>query len=235
MLHPATIRDFLAHGTEEMTPRSVANLKRLLTRTSERLMPEYARRDLPGPGRIDPLAPYTDAEVAALRAWAYGQPTANRRVQAERLLCLGLGAGMFAAEIAAIVVADLRVDDLGVLITVSGARARQIPVRVEWSEPLIRVIESNDRTDHVFLPGRKRTRNLISNFASAGSGEPGPNSYRMRSTWIVGHLVNAVPVHTLMDAAGIESVQGLSKFVAHIPTAEVDAVRRALHGAREDR
>ncbi len=184
---------------------------------------------------MEPAAPYTGTEVAALRAWVYGQPSQARRVQADRLLSLGLGAGLTAAEIAATSVDDLHVDDVGVLISVRGPRTREVPVLADWSGPLKQVAENPNCTGYVLLPSRKRIRNLISNFANSGSGEPGPNSHRMRSTWIVRHLIAGVPVRGLLKAAGIETVQGLTKFLTHVPAPDVDAVRRALHGAHEGR
>ncbi|WP_216892059.1 hypothetical protein [Nocardia alni] len=180
--------------------------------------------------------PYTRADVASLKAWAYGQPTAAARTQADVLLALGLGAGCTAADIAALVVDDIVVDEQGVLVQLAGERPREVPVLFDYERPLAGVVEAGHPPGTpVFLPGRRRSKNLITGFTSRGGGEPGPNTHRMRSTWIVEHLVADVPIAVLMKAAGVDTVQGLTRYLAHIPDTDALRARAALRGTARGR
>ncbi|WP_336084637.1 hypothetical protein [Nocardia sp. SSK8] len=236
VFHPATVAEFLANGCPDLKPRSVANLRRLLSICADRLLPQHAVRRVDGPGRVDPAAPYSVAEIASLVAWGYGQPSALRRVNARVLMSLGLGAGLTGAEIASTLVADLTVDNCGVLIRVRGERPRVVPVLAVWEQPLIDLVgQELSPESPAFLPHRRRSKNLITGFARRPGQEPGPNSYRMRTTWIVGHLSAAVPLSALMAASGVDTVQGLTRYTAHFAAVDSARVREMLRGSRSHR
>ena len=70
-------------------------------------------------------------------ALAGAQPTAARRARATGLVCLGAGAGIIAGELRHVRGCDIVQRAGGVLVVVSGRRARSVPVLERDQQPLL--------------------------------------------------------------------------------------------------
>lgn len=234
------IAEYVAHGCQQMSPASAGNRRSQLLRMSELLLgPQHRTSRLASLPPPDPTSPYTASEVIALRSWADGQKTTYRRVNCHVLLALGMGAGLSASEVTAVQAQHVHADEDGVLIEVTGARPRVVPVLAEWEQVLVQVASSAMRPDlFLFRPTREKThRNLIGNFVDKTSpGRVRANAQRMRSTWIVTHLSAGTPVTALVEAAGVDSLEALTRFLRFVPHMDATEARKTLRDVyrRED-
>jgi len=216
------IGNFVATGTKDLRPATRGNLRAQLFRMSEVLVLQHRSRSLTPYAPSDPSRPYTSQEVAILRVWANTESTAERSANANVLLALGLGAGLSSAEIGNMRAADLRIDVDGVIATVRGERAREVPVLPSFESALRDRVSVLLPEQFVFRPDHiEYYPNLISNFVARSRVEgPIPQAKRMRTTWIVHHLDRGTPLRALMRAAGIESLTAFSRYASFL--AEVD-------------
>jgi hypothetical protein len=213
------IESFVGMGLQHYRSNAGRNtLRSRLLRVSETVLPDAEPPTLRPLGGSDPSKPYSSAQVTLLRGWAVNQQTAGRRSNAEALLALGLGAGLAGREILALTVADIDVDDGGlVMIRVSGDRARDVPVLARWEDQLI---DHLDRIGggYVFRQGRSSlNHNLITDFVSRDSARLPLTTRRMHATWIVHHLEAGTPLVPLLRAAGLSSPEALDRFLRFVP------------------
>lgn len=72
-------------------------------------------------------------------------------------------------------------------------------------------------------------KNLISNFVHDTVDRPVDiSSQRLRTSWLCGHLLAGTPVHVLVDAAGIDTLEALGRYVPYLPDADRGQARRLL-------
>lgn len=230
------IAEFVSKGCADLATASRGTYRSTLFAMSDVLLVGAHRHPrVPAVGKGASSRPYTVAEVALLSSWARHQRTDNRRVNATILLALGLGAGLPSADIGPLNAGDVTVDDQGVLLDVRGERPRQVPMLAEWEEPVAELaLASLHKDQWLFVPRRRNAtnRSLISNFLGDTTDRPMTiNSQRLRATWIVTHLTAGTPVALLARAAGLESLEGLSRFVQYVPDVDVAAARRRLRSA----
>lgn len=226
------IAEYAANGCSHLAPASRGNVRSRLLRMSEILLPPDKRV-----ARLAPLPPaaaaqpYSRAEITILRGWATGQNTALRTEVAHVLLALGLGAGLAAQEIAGVRIKDVTIDDEGILVHVTGKRARTVPVLSEW-EPVLADLRGTKVAQESFLLIPDRTKsfpNLITGFVRKSAGaQLRPQTQRMRATWVVTHLIVGTPVRALLKAAGVDSLEAFTRFVPFIPTMDATQERRVL-------
>lgn len=227
------IERFCTEGLTHYSASSRGNLRSQLLRMAELLLePQNARRRLVPLASGKPSRPYSPEEQAALRSWARSETTAARRLNAEVLLSLGLGAGLSAIEIGNLRVADVIVDEIGVMVRVSQERVRTVPVLREWESAL-----RNRRRDfaadcYVFREGRSMVYdNMISNFVGRSRNRDVlPQTQRLRATWIVHHLDASTPLAALVDAAGVESLEALTRYLGFVRPVSPTTSRAALMG-----
>lgn len=221
LLHRDVIEAYVVHGCPHLSSTSAGNRRSTLLRIAEALLPATQRVS-----RLTPLcnptpsAPYDDDDVTELRSWARGQINAERRRDGQTLLSLGLGAGLSAREIKTLRIADITVDDDGVLIRVPGDRPRDVPVLATWEDHLAEQVANADPDELVFAPGRTTpsSRNSITNFVARTSGNHlKPNSHRLRATWIIRHLACGTPLIPLMEAAGLQTLEVLDRYMMYVP------------------
>ena len=138
---------------------------------------------------------------------------------------------MSASEIGHLRVRDIFLDDLGVVVYVSRGRVRDVPV-LSRSEPALVSRASADPDDYAFRPGRDSFPvNLISNFVGRKpTGPDRPQTQRMRTTWLVGHLTRRVPLPALIAAAGVDSLEAFTRFMRFVPDVSEDFERTLLLG-----
>lgn len=225
---------FIAVGCLTLKPASRGNLRSQLLRMSEVLLdPRDVPRRLAPLEPSEPAVPYSRAELVSLRSWASTQSTPARRANAWVLLATGAGAGLAASEIGELRVGDIRVDGNGVLLVVTGERPRVVPVLREWEQVLVDRTRTLGPDRYAFRENHAANyRNLIANFIGR-SHVVGvkPKSQRLRATWIVRHLDAATPVVPLMQAAGIESLEAMTRYVRFVREVDDGEARARLREA----
>lgn len=235
VFHRDTVAEYIAYGCSQMSAGSAGNRRSQLLRMSELLLPPAARTSrLAALPASPPTVPYAARERVALRSWAAGQVTQYQVVNCHVLLALGLGAGLSAAEVGDVQARHLHCDGQGVLVEVTGRRARLVPVLAEWESVLVDVAVAAMRPDlYVFRPRRDKThRNLVGNFVDKTNvARVRPNLQRMRATWIVTHLTAGSPVKALVEAAGVDSLEALTRYLRYVPDADINAYRAAFRAA----
>lgn len=208
------------------TAAGANTIRSRLLRIQEAVNPSgTSRRPLRPLGASPGSAPYSDAEIARLRSWAATQTTDRRRCDADVLLALGLGAGLYGAEIIRTTRADIIPTVDGVDVVVRGDAPRIVPLIAEWAATLQQQVFDPDDATPVFRPGRQAglNANLITDLVSRGHiadpSTPGKNlqirARRMRSTWIVRHLEAGTATLPLLQAAGVANLQALDRFIIH--------------------
>lgn len=237
-LDPAAVFDrdvidrFVSSTTQYTTMASKSTMRSRLLRMSESLLaPGLVIETLRPLGASSPSSPYSRSEQAALRSWAASQPTPQKRKSAGALLGLGIGSGLSGKEIIQCKNSDVTSDLDGVVINVTGARPRRVPVIREWEENL-RVDEPISHGDRpLFRPGQSGDNpNLITDFVSRSRGKIALQARRMRSTWIVHHLNVGTPTLDLLSAAGVQTLESFDRFVQFADQREWDTVRSRLRG-----
>lgn len=226
------IAHFVAVGAAEYKPAGRGNLRTQLLRMAEVLLPDHTQRRLPPLPPSDPTRPYKPNEVMSLRAWAETQTTPQRRANARVLLSLGLGAGLSAIEIGHVKIADIIVGE-GVTIHVTGERQRDVVVLRGWESDLVERTKQLAPDRWAFREGHTAFYpNLVSNFVNRSQvAVVRPQAQRMRTTWIVRHLNAGIPVSALVDAAGVDGLGALSRYLRFLEPVGGDRAREFLRNA----
>lgn len=207
-----------------------------LRRMSEVLLGDGARGRFRALGKAEASRPYTDSDVASLLSWAVAQRDTERRTSASALLALGLGAGLAGQEIIRLRVEDLTEDADGVVVSVKGDGARDVPVLRQWEALLLERKRFVGPSGWAFRSGQRGGNvNLVTDFASR---MPAPavslQSRRMRATWLSGHLIAGTPLSALLPAAGLESAGALDRVLKATSPIDPGLARAALRGRRPE-
>lgn len=194
-----------------------------------RLRPEY--------GSDSGSAPYTESEISALRVWANGERTEERRRQAHLLLALTLGAGLRSCEVAGLTASDVSQDSLGLTLLASGYRGaaeRVVPVEHEWANTIAEAVEhAAGEGSWLFRPRRTTAgHGTVATFTKR-SFHPteAVDVARARTTWVVNQVRKGVPETAVLQAAGLHDLQHYRRFIS-APEHSEDHVRALLHGTR---
>jgi len=182
------------------------------------------------------LAPYSDKELIGFRSWARGQNTHSRRRDASVLLATGVGAGLSTEDLVRLTTDDVLIDSQGVMLSVSGRRARQVPVLAEWEQAIIDAV--NDIGPGLPLFGVQRSsynNNAVSSFVLRSSGKgPKPLLPRLRATWICYHLRKGTPILSLRKAAGIQGLERFDRYLQYLEDPEMSEYRHTLRSCDSD-
>jgi hypothetical protein len=224
LLHPSVTGRFTAHapGLTGVTRRTLRTSLRFLARA---VVPQLAPADAPLP-RERAKAPYTRAEIGGYLALADAQPTRARRMRAAGLVCLGAGAGLIRADLRAVRGTGICCRCGGVVVEVSGARPRVVPVLARYHQPLLAAAEFAG--EHLVTGGTDPQRSNITSPLTAalagGTGLPRLDTSRLRATWLA-EVAQLTGLATLMNAAGITCSQRLGDIIATLrPGSEANAV-----------
>lgn len=231
------IEHYVTATMPDLTDGTKRNYRAWLLRVAEAVNPDA------NPTNPKPLAgralesPYTVEDEDALERWAAGQRTPYLRQNAAVFLALGTGAGLSAKEMVLVRAEDVTVDDTGaVAVAVAGTPGRTVVVTARYEKTLRRAAKATPAGAFVFLPKRTRTKNdVVSAFVSrthTPRGYPPVRARKMRNTWLVRHLVNRVDVTTLMQAAGLESLESISRLAQFVPVPTEAERISMLRGAR---
>ena len=176
-----------------MARRTLRTNQRFIGR---RVVPQLYPADVPLP-RERAKAPYSAAEIGGFLALADAQPTAERRMRAAGLVCLGAGAGLIRADLRAVRGSDVLRRSGGVIVQVAGRRPRAVPVLPRYHARLLAAARSagtglvTGGTD----PGRRNLTNPLIRALDGGNGLPRLDTSRLRATWLAGLRRAARPGH----------------------------------------
>jgi integrase len=230
LLSGAVIERFVLVGCDRLAPASVRTLRtnlRALARASER----YPQ---PPPTRLvreRAKAPYSPGEIEGYLRLAAVLSTERRRMRAQALVCLGAGAGVIAGELR-----DARGNDVveragGLLVLISGRRARSVAVLERYHGPLLAAAAFAG--ENMIVGGREPGRRNISDelcaALSADSSLPRLEPGRLRSTWLIA-CAERIGLGAFMQAAGISCSQRLGDLAAQLPAASEPQLVALLGG-----
>jgi len=225
LLHPSVAERFTrcAPGLSGVARRTLRTNLRFIGR---RVVPHLYPADLPLP-RERAKAPYSPAQVEAYLALADAQPTAERRMRAAGLVCLGAGAGLIRGDLREVRGSDVACRSGGVVVTVRGARPRAVPVLARYHARLLAAARfaGTGLICGGADPARRNITNPLIIALDGGSGLPRLDTSRLRATWLA-ETAELLGLATFMRAAGISCSQRLGDLVAVLePAGEADAVR----------
>ena len=232
LLHPSVTERFTrcAPGLTGVARRTLRTNLRFIGR---RVLPHLYPADLPLP-RERSKQPYSRAEISGYLALANAQPTAERRMRAAGLICLGAGAGLIRGDLRDARGSDVIARSGGVVVTVRGARARAVPVLARYHARLL-AAASSAGTGLICGgadPGRRNLTNQLITALDGGTGLPRLDTSRLRATWLA-DAAELLGLATFMHAAGITCSQRLGDLVAGLePAGEAEAVRLLGGAAR---
>jgi hypothetical protein len=227
-----TIERFVAVGLTDLPDATRGNQRAQLRSLGQCLLAPR-EREKSRLGGANALAPYSPSEISNLKKWARAQGSEDHRGDAGAILALGLGAGLSAAEIAGVRARDITMDSGGVQVAVSSGRPRRVQLRRECESGLWDHAASRQPDSLLLRPLRKKdnARNFVGNLVSRGSRpERGPQTQRMRATWLVQHMTLATPVRVLVEGAGLDSLEALTRYLQFVPGVDDAASRTALRG-----
>ena len=183
LLHPSVIERFTAHapGLTGVTRRTLRTSLRFLARA---VVPQLAPADAPLP-RERAKAPYTRARSAV--TWRWLMPSPRGAADARRgLVCLGAGAGLIRADLRGVRGSDICCRCGGVVVEVSGARPRVVPVLARYHQPLLAAaaFAGSGLVTGGTDPARHNITNPLTRALAGGTGLPRLDTSRLRATWL---------------------------------------------------
>ena len=231
VLHPSVIERFArcAPGLSGVARRTLRTNQRFIGR---RVVPELYPADVPLP-RERAKAPYSPAEISGFLALADAQPTAERRMRASGLVCLGAGAGLIRSDLRDVRGGDVIARSGGLVVAVRGRRARTVPVLPRYHA---RLRAAGRFAGSALIcggadPGRRNITNPLITALDGGTGLPRLDTSRLRATWLT-EAADLLGLATFMHAAGISCSQRLGDLVAGLKPADEAAAVRLLGTAR---
>jgi integrase len=180
VLHPPVAERF-TRCAPGLSPVARRTLRTNLRFTGRRVVPHLYPADLPLP-RERSKQPYSPAEVSGFLALADAQPTAERRMRAAGLVCLGAGAGLIRGDLRDARGSDVIARPGGVVVAVRGARPRTVPVLARYHDQLLAAARAAGTglicggAD----PGRRNLANPLIRALDGGSGLPRLDTSRLR-------------------------------------------------------
>jgi integrase len=231
LLHPSVTERFTrcAPGLTGAARRTLRTNLRFIGR---RVVPQLYPADMPLP-RERAKAPYSPAEIGGFLALAGAQPTAERRMRAAGLICLGAGAGLIRSDLRDMRGTDVACRSGGVVVQIRGGRARAVPVLARYHSRLLAAARfaGSALICGGAAPGRRNITNPLITALDGGSGLPRLGTSRLRATWLAG-CAELLGLATFMHAAGISCSQRLGDLVAGLEPADEAAAVRLLGAAR---
>ncbi len=231
LLHPSVTERF-TRSAPGLSPVARRTLRTNLRFIGRRVVPQLYPQDLPLP-RERAKEPYSLAEIGGFLALADAQPTAERRMRAAGLVCLGAGAGLIRGDLRDVRGSDVACRSGGVVVTVRGSRPRVVPVLGRYHAPLLEAARS--ARDALICggtdPGRRNITSPLISALDGGTGLPRLDTSRLRATWLR-DTAGLLGLATFMAAAGISCSQRLGDLVAGLEPAGEAAAVRLLGAAR---
>jgi integrase len=219
LLSEPVIERLVLVGCDGLSPASVRTIRtnlRALARSIERY-PQPQPALLP---RERAKAAYSPAEIDGYLRLAGALSTRRRQMRASALICLGAGAGIIAGELRHVRGSDVACRAGGVLVVVSGRRARSVPVLARYQPLLLHAAAFAG--ERLIVGGREPGRRNVSDELSAALSQdrslPRLEPGRLRSTWLMS-CARQIGLGAFMQAAGIRCSQRLGDLAAQLPEA----------------
>lgn len=173
--------------------------------------------------------PYSPEELDGLWRDAQHQSTPARLRAGQALIALGAGAGLDGRWSTRVTATDVVPTDGVVFVRVGEPVAREVPVLARW-EPVVLQLAATAGAE--FLVGghslsRNRAGFLACKFVTA-HGHPALSAPRLRSTWLVHHLIVGTRLPELAQAAGLAGVTVLSDLLPNVPAMDQAQAARML-------
>ncbi len=219
LLHPSVIERFIVRE-RTLSPASRRTLRTNLRALARALQPHPQPAPVALP-RERAKAPYSDAEIAGYLALAATQSTLARRMRASALVCLGAGAGLIGQELRHLRGEEVIERSGGLLVAVSGPRARTVPVLARFHSPL--AAAARFAGDGYLLggsdPDRRNLTDALARALCADASLPRLEAGRLRATWLC-ECARLIGLGAFMHAAGVRCSQRLGDLAAQLP--EID-------------
>jgi integrase len=213
----STIEEYIHLAMKAYSKGSRATHRATLTLMTRILNPAGLTDHQRPISRSAPTAPYSPQEVAALYSWATTQGTERRRRDAIALLTLGLGAGLAAREILGVRVSDINRAESPQVIVWEG-RPRVVPLSPAWERPIRRILGDLQWDDWLFRPGRlNATSGQVTDFLLRARTDLDIRPARMRTTWLLEHLIGDTPPQELLRISGLQNLAALDKLAKFTP------------------
>jgi integrase len=218
-----------APGLSPVARRTLRTNQRFIGR---HVVPQLYPADVPLP-RERSKQPYSPAEIGGFLALADAQPTAERRMRAAGLVCLGAGAGLIRGDLRDARGTDVACRSGGVLVTVRGPRPRAVPVLSRYHSRLLAAARfaGPGLICGGADPGRRNITFALVAALDGGGRLPRLDTSRLRATWLAG-CAQLLGLATFMHAAGISCSQRLGDLVAGLEPAGEEQAVRLLGAAR---
>lgn len=233
LLRRSMVERFVVVGCRAVSPATRRTLRtnlRALARALE-VDPEPAAAALP---RERAKPPYGEAEIAGYLRLAAAQPTPARRMRASALICLGAGAGLIGSELRRLSGDDVIARSGGLVVTLSGRRARVVPVLARFHEPL-RAAAAFAGEGYLLGGNAPQRKNLTDTLCAAlcsDAGLPRLEAGRLRATWLC-ECARLIGLKAFMQVAGVRCSQRLGDLVADLPAVGEETAVALLGGLDE--
>ncbi len=225
LLTEATIERFVLTGCDPLSPASRRTLRSNLRALARALAAHPSPAPTPLP-RERAKPPYSRAEIAAYLRLAEAQSTEARRMRATALICLGAGAGLVGAELRHLRGAEVIERSGGLVVAVSGPRARAVPVLGRFQRPL-KAAAAFAASGYLVggeSPERRNLTDALCAALSADAALPRLEAGRLRCTWLC-ECAELIGLKAFMGAAGVRCSQRLGDLVAELSeVSEAEAV-----------
>jgi integrase len=232
LLSGATVERFVLVGCPGVSPATLRTLRTNL-RALAHALEAYPEPDPVPLARERAKQPYSLSEIDGYLRLAAAQSTRARGLRATALVCLGAGAGIIAGELRHVRGTDVVERCGGVIVQVSGQRARTVPVSERYQQRLLQAAAFAG--DRFIIGGRDPDRRNVTDTLSATLSRdlslPRLQAGRLRSTWLVA-CAERIGLGVFMQAAGLSCSQRLGDLAAQLPAVSEDELVAWLGGSR---
>jgi hypothetical protein len=230
VLDPDTVERYICVGIPKSPSRGT--YRALLRRVGPLLTTKAPWEPRPeAVNRRHVAAPYSPDELDLLWRDAKHQGTPARQRAGQALIALGAGAGLDGRWCTRVAAVDVIRRGGIVLVQVGEPSPRQVPVLARWEGVVCELATSAG--DEFLVGGHSLAKNRASNLAmkfKVGHGHPALSAARLRSTWLVHHLMVGTRLPELMRAAGLSGVTVLSDLLLDMPVLEDEQAATMLRG-----
>ena len=227
---PAVVERFIVVNAKVLSGPTRRTLRTNCRALGRALEAYPAPRPVPLP-RERAKTPYTGTEISAFLALADAQPTPERANKAAALICLGAGAGLVGADLRCLRGSDVTARSGGVVVAVTGRRARTVPVLARYHARLLAC--AGFAGDGLLAGGsnplRRNVTTPVVGSLSGGADLPRLEVARLRATWLA-EVAAAIGLPAFMAAAGVSCCQRLGDIVGRLPNASEEETVARLGG-----
>lgn len=231
ILDPDAVERFVASLGGE---RSAATYRAVLRRVGPVLTKKAPWEPRPETISRRPLAPpYRGDELVTLFRDAVSQPTPSRQRAACALLVLGLGAGLDGRWATRVKADDVTRFGPVVTVEVGEPNPRSIVVLAGWEDELLTLAASAG--DEFLVGGRSKSNRRTGHLTErliVPTGHPRLAPARLRSTWLLWHVVAGTRLPELCAAAGLQGPDVLGDLFEYVEPlcahVTADMLRKAM-------